>query len=179
MFCLVLLSVWPFRVKILSALSWQNTVLAGTQLWKKHFFCCCFFQTELSKPFEQDTALGGCVLQYCLFHESKTRRHHLELENSAFPPPPPPPPSYVVKCVFLQNILENLNIYFSFQISYCVFSWKDTVPCKLLPSSKEIDLYVWHASLEVLVYQCLSQKLCRFRKATFPFLCWFCFWKDF
>lgn len=33
-FCLVLLSVRPFHLKILSALSWQNTVLAGTHLFQ-------------------------------------------------------------------------------------------------------------------------------------------------
>ena len=70
----------------------------------KHSTCrnSPFSNKELSEPFEQDAALGDCVLQYRNFHESKTRRHHLELENSTgfFP-------SYAVKCAFLQNILEN------------------------------------------------------------------------
>ena len=121
-FCLVLLS--DLFVSRSCLHSHGKTQYLQELNFEKNAFVLLFSNRELSKPFEQDIALGGCVLQYCHFHESKTRRHHLELENSTVPPPPPPPPStsYAVKCVFLQNILENFNIYFSFQISYCVFS---------------------------------------------------------
>ena len=87
-FCLVLLS--DLFVSRSCLHSHGKTQYLQELNFEKNAFVLLFSNRELSKPFEQDIALGGCVLQYCHFHESKTRRHHLELENSTVPPLPPP-----------------------------------------------------------------------------------------
>ena len=83
----------------------------------KKMLLFCFFQTESSQ-----NLLNRILHQVAVFYNTVifmnqklgvTTQSWRILQS---------PPSYAVKCVFLQNILENLNIFFSFQISYCVFS---------------------------------------------------------